>query len=88
MSHVRRYLRRLRPYVHAVRPATAPQMDEFHRLLADLRRLITDEGDAAGEATATLGQVLARLTASVDDMREELAALRLLVEAKSVDDGS
>jgi len=64
----------------------APQMDELHRALADLRRLIADQGDAASEATATLGQVLARLTAAVDDLRDELAGLRVQVEGRGVDD--
>jgi hypothetical protein len=48
--------------------------------VADLKRILTDYGDATGDVAETLGRVLARLSAQVDALVEEVTRLRQVVE--------
>ena len=48
--------------------------------LAEIRRIIGDQGDAADEIAEITGRTLARLSAEVADLRAEVADLRAALE--------
>jgi len=84
MSTLRRVLRPLNRQIRVhVEEVTAPRLDELsgqiedvRRATVDVRRLVTDDLDAANEVAALLGRTLQELTASVDQLRTEVAELR------------
>jgi hypothetical protein len=62
---------------------TTPRLDDLSGQIEDVRlatlevrRLVTDDLDASNEVAALVGKALADLTAAVDELRDEVAALK------------
>ena len=77
----------LRPFNRQVRQhvvdVTTPRLDDLSGQIEDvrlatleIRRLVTDDLDAANEVAALIGKALADLRASVDELRAEVAELK------------
>jgi hypothetical protein len=54
--------------------------DDLAHAIAEIERLLTDQLASEEEATATLGRVLAQLSANVEALQAEVARLAALVE--------
>jgi hypothetical protein len=70
-------LRRARDrwFAAAVRDTAAATVNALAPEFADLRRVLSDYGDAADQVADTLGRVLTRLTGQVEALAEELSRL-------------
>ena len=53
--------------------------------IADLRRIIGEQGDAADDVAEVFGRTLTRLSAEVTALTEELARVRAALDAAGVD---
>ena len=84
MSGIRSLLRPLnRQLRQHVEDVTVPRLDDLSGQIEDVRqatvevrRIVTDDLDASNEVAALLGRALAELTASVDELRAEVAELK------------
>jgi hypothetical protein len=83
MAALRSFFRPLNRQVrqHVV-DVTTPRLDELSGQIEDVRqatievrRIVTDDLDAANEVAALIGKALADLTATVEELRAEVAAL-------------
>jgi hypothetical protein len=51
------------------------QIEDVRRATVEVRRIVTDDLDAANEVAALIGKALADLTTAVEELRAEVAAL-------------
>lgn len=69
-----------RLFAPSVRSTVAGTATEVNRSLlpelAELRRILGDQGDAADEVAEALGRTMTRLSAEVTDLTEEVVRLR------------
>jgi hypothetical protein len=52
------------------------QIEDVRLATVEVRRIVTDDLDASNEVAALLGESLAELTSTVNDLRSEVAELR------------
>jgi hypothetical protein len=52
------------------------QIEDVRQATVEVRRIVTDDLDASNEVAALIGKALADLTAAVEELRTEVAALK------------
>ena len=61
--------------------AVLPELAELRRALAELQRIMGDQGDAADEIAEITGRALSRLSDEIVDLRADVAGLQAAVRA-------
>ena len=82
----KRVLRTLRPrFQHEVEAVVAPtyaRADELTKAIDDIRRILSDQADAASEEAAVFGRVLAGLRAEVEELHAAVVRLSARLETE------
>ena len=83
-SLAKRALRALRPrFQHEVESVVAPtyaRADELAKAVDDIRRILSDQADAASEEAAVFGRLLAGMRAEIEDLHTAVDRLAARLE--------